>query len=110
MAAGSNGGIRAGPLPAVSNDHDINGERRGYKGISIPTASRVNGVRGGILEMDDPEHRIYRNVLNPYLSPAAVKRWEPFIDEVTRACLDEKIEDGPASTSSTIWPTSCRPC
>jgi cytochrome P450 len=44
--------------------------------------------------MDEPEHRIYRNVLNPYLSPAAVKRWAPFIDDVTRACLDEKIEEG----------------
>jgi cytochrome P450 len=33
-------------------------------------------------------------VLNPYLSPAAVKRWVPFIDDVTRACLDEKIEEG----------------
>ncbi len=44
--------------------------------------------------MDEPEHRTYRTVLNPYLSPAAVKRWEPFIDDVTRACLDEKIEDG----------------
>src|ERR1700759_1621636 len=80
--------------PVVSNDHDINGERQGYKGISIPTAKRASGVRGGILEMDEPEHRIYRNVLNPYMSPAAVKRWEPFIDDVTRACLDEKIEGG----------------
>jgi cytochrome P450 len=46
------------------------------------------------LEMDDPEHRTYRNVMNPYLSPAAVKRWEPFVDEIVRACLDEKIESG----------------
>ncbi len=97
------------PLPAVSNDHDINGERRGYKGISIPTARRSAVVRGGILEMDDPEHRIYRTVLNPYLSPAAVKRWEPFIDDVTRACLDEKIGTA-TSISSTTWPISCRPC
>jgi cytochrome P450 len=44
--------------------------------------------------MDNPEHRIYRSVLNPYLSPAAVKRWEPFIDEVVRACVDERIETG----------------
>lgn len=58
----------------VSNDHDVHGTRRGYKGISIPTARRAAMVRGGILEMDDPEHRIYRQVLNPYLSPAAVKR------------------------------------
>ena len=94
VAAGSNEVFELARCPAVSNDHDINNERRGYKGIAIPSASRVNGVRGGILEMDDPEHRIYRTVLNPYLSPAAIKRWEPFIDDVTRACLDEKIEKG----------------
>lgn len=94
VAAGSHEVFELARCPAVPNDHDINGERRGYKGISIPTASRVSAVRGGILEMDDPEHRIYRTVLNPYLSPAAVKRWEPFIDEVTRAALDEKIEEG----------------
>nr|WP_155771911.1 cytochrome P450 [Mycobacterium asiaticum] len=94
VAAGSNEVFELARCPAVSNDHDIHGERRGYKGISIPTASRVSGVRGGILEMDDPEHRIYRTVLNPYLSPAAVKRWVPFVDDVTRACLDEKIESG----------------
>jgi len=33
-------------------------------------------------------------VLNPYLSPAAVARWEPFIDEIVRASLDEKIGSG----------------
>jgi cytochrome P450 len=79
--------------PHVSNDHDIHGERRGYKGITIPSARRAR-YRGGMLEMDDPEHRIYRDVLNPYLSPAAVKRWEPFIADVTRASLNERIEIG----------------
>jgi cytochrome P450 len=94
VAAGSNEVFELARCPVVSNDHDINNERRGYGGISIPKARRVSMVRGGILEMDDPEHRAYRNVLNPYLSPAAVKRWEPFIHDVTRACLDEKIERG----------------
>ena len=94
VAAGSHEVFELARCPAVSNDHDVNNQRSGYKGISIPTASRINGVRGGILEMDDPEHRTYRNVLNPYLSPAAVKRWVPFIDDVTRACIDEKIEEG----------------
>jgi len=51
-------------------------------------------TRGGMLEMDDPEHRVYRTALNPYLSPAAVSRWEPFVDEVVRACLDERVESG----------------
>jgi cytochrome P450 len=94
VAAGSHEVFALARCPAVSNDHDVNNERRGYKGISIPTASRINGVRGGILEMDNPEHHLYRSVLNPYLSPAAVKRREPFIDDVTRACLEEKIEAG----------------
>ena len=101
VAAGSNEVFELARCPAVSNDHDVNGERRGYKGISIPTASRISGVRGGILEMDDPEHRTYRTVLNPYLSPAAVKRWEPFIDDVRREQLPLRLAgrvrpDGPA--------------
>jgi cytochrome P450 len=94
VAAGSREVFELARCPVVSNDHDINGERSGYQGITIPKARRASVVRGGILEMDDPEHRTYRNVLNPYLSPAAVKRWEPFVDEIVRASLDEKIDDG----------------
>ncbi|MFE7746670.1 cytochrome P450 [Nocardia sp. NPDC057455] len=94
VAAGGNAVFELARCPHVSNDHDLHGERRGYKGISIPTARRAQVVRGGILEMDDPEHRLYRQVLNPYLSPAAVRRWEPVIDEIVRASLDEKIESG----------------
>jgi cytochrome P450 len=44
--------------------------------------------------MDAPEQRHYRQLLNPYLSPAAVQRWVPVVDEFVRACLDEKIESG----------------
>ncbi len=77
----------------LSHDHDVNNERRGYKGISIPPAQ--NGkVRGGFLEMDPPEQRHYRQALNPYLSPAAVNRWTPVAAELVRACLNEKIETG----------------
>jgi cytochrome P450 len=77
----------------LSNDHDIEGVRKGYTGISIPSYKNQK-MRGGFLEMDPPEQRHYRQALNPYLSPAAVARWQPVIDEVTRACLDEKIESG----------------
>ncbi|MGA8331359.1 MAG: cytochrome P450, partial [Mycobacterium sp.] len=58
VAGGSNAVFELARCPVVSNDHDINGERRGYQGISIPKAKRASGVRGGILEMDEPEHRI----------------------------------------------------
>ena len=77
----------------LSNDHDVRNERRGYKGISIPAPVEAP-IRGGFLEMDPPEQRYYRQLLNPYLSPAAVTRWTPVVDELTRACLDEKIQTG----------------
>ena len=76
----------------LSNDHDPQHERRGYKGISIPSPDV--GFRGGFLEMDPPEQRHYRQLLNPYLSPAAVARWTPLVDEIVRASLNEKIETG----------------
>ncbi|MET7770129.1 cytochrome P450 [Nocardia sp. NPDC005366] len=94
VAAGNKEVFELARCPHVSNDHDVQGVRKGYKGISIPTAERASGVRGGILEMDEPEHRELRSALNPYLSPAAVNRWIPFVDEVVRAAIDEKIESG----------------
>ena len=78
----------------LSNDHDVKGERKGYKGISIPRPPGTEGQRGGFLEMDPPEQRDFRHALDPYLSPAAVARWKPMVEDLTRACLDEKIESG----------------
>ncbi|RAY16907.1 cytochrome P450 [Actinomadura craniellae] len=78
----------------LSNDFDVEGVRRGYQGISIPSPTGERRFRGGFLEMDPPEQRYYRQALNPYLSPAAVQGWKPVIEEITRACLDEKIESG----------------
>jgi cytochrome P450 len=77
----------------LSNDHDIRHERRGYQGITIPTPPAMQQV-GGFLEMDPPAQRHYRQALNAYLSPAAVNRWVPVVDELVRACLNEKIETG----------------
>lgn len=94
VAAGNREVFELARCPHVSNDHDVTGDRNGYQGISIPKPPRAQAVRGGFLEMDDPEHREARSGLNPYLSPAAVNRWIPFIDEVVRAALDEKIESG----------------
>ncbi|MDX6742147.1 cytochrome P450 [Actinocorallia sp. A-T 12471] len=78
----------------LSNDNDVSGTKNGYVGISIPHQTTENRQRGGFLEMDPPEQRYYRQALNPYLSPAAVARWKPVIEELTRACIDEVIESG----------------
>ncbi|HEY9313219.1 cytochrome P450 [Williamsia sp.] len=94
VAAGNNEVFELARSPFVSNDNDLNGVRKGYRGISIPIPEHELIARGGMLEMDEPEHHHYRQVLNPYLSPAAVKRWEPFINEVVNASIDERIETG----------------
>jgi cytochrome P450 len=94
VAAGADEVFHLARSGDISNDNDVQGVRRGYRGITIPAGELANGVRGGMLEMDPPEHRYYRQALNPYLSPAAVARWIPVIDEVVRACLDEKITTG----------------
>lgn len=94
VAAGSEQVFELARGRLLSNDHDVNGARKGYRGIQIPLQEYSAHVRGGMLEMDEPEHRLYRAVLNPYLSPAAVQRWTPVVDEIVRACLDERIEDG----------------
>ncbi len=75
----------------VSNEHDLDGSRRGYEGISIPSQNQSSA---GFLEMDPPEQLAYRRVLNPFLSPAAVERWRPLVEDFTRACIDDHIESG----------------
>ncbi len=77
----------------LSNDHDVKGERKGYQGITIPSVPGRDS-RGGFLEMDPPELRDWRRAIDPYLSPAAVARWTPMVEDLTRACLDERIETG----------------
>lgn len=93
VAAGNREVFELARCPYVSNDRDVEGVRRGYQGITIPSTNQA-AIRNGILEMDDPEHRELRSALNPYLSPAAVQRWIPFVDELVRAALDEKIATG----------------
>ena len=48
----------------------------------------------GFLEMDPPVQLDFRRVLNPYLSPAAITRWEPLVRDFTHACIDDVVESG----------------
>jgi cytochrome P450 len=75
----------------LSNEHDIDGTRRGFEGISIPPSP---GVMAGFLEMDPPEQLEYRRVLNPFLAPVAIDQWKPLVADFARACIDEVIESG----------------
>lgn len=80
---------------SVTSFRDVDGKVNGYKGISIPSFKMEGPYREpSFLELHPPEQTDYRKTINPYLSPAAVARWLPVIDELVRACLDEKIESG----------------
>jgi len=63
-----------------------------YKGISIPFVESEYG--GGFLEMDPPDQLSYRRMLNSFLSPAAVVKWEPLVRDLTNAAIDDVIESG----------------
>ncbi|MGD9704254.1 MAG: cytochrome P450 [Acidimicrobiia bacterium] len=63
-----------------------------YRGIQIPDPNP--GVSAGFLEMDPPTQLAYRHILNPFTSPAAVRKWEPMAHDLTRACLEDVIESG----------------
>jgi len=66
----------------------------------LPDGSRVGAtvpvspLRQVPIEMDPPEFFDYRKLLNAPFSPASVKRWEPFLRDVTTFCIDRVIEAG----------------
>jgi cytochrome P450 len=74
-----------------SSDHDLYGERRGYKGITIP---ETGSFRRNPVEIDPPEVLKYRHLLNPYFAPSAIAQRLPQIERWTTACLDRVIESG----------------
>lgn len=80
--------------PELTNFRDADGSVNGYKGISIPAYDYGPYDTPSFLELDPPEQTDFRKVLNPYMSPAAVQRWIPVIDEIIHACIDEHIESG----------------
>jgi cytochrome P450 len=46
------------------------------------------------IESDPPEFYEYRRIMNPVLSPAAIEKIEPAIQEFITRCIDEFIERG----------------
>ena len=78
--------------PAVERPRPRAASATGTRASRSPNAA---STRGGFIEMDPPEQSEYRRILNPFLSPAAVKVWDPLIADFTRACIDDVIETRP---------------
>lgn len=46
------------------------------------------------IEIDPPDHRKYRNIVDPFLSPKAVKGWEDRIRTLANELIDDVIDKG----------------
>lgn len=90
-----------------SSDQDVDGTRRHYERDGVSYPYRGTGVpafpgRLGLVSMDTAEHRPYRRLLTPLLSPKEVARLEPRIREIVTESIDGFIEDGRCDVMSDL--------
>ena len=88
-----------------SSDHDTDGHRNGYLGITIPSPP----VRSIPIEMDPPDFFNYRKVLNPPLAPVAVAKLVDRIREFTAQCVSTRSSSQVAAISCTTSPCGFPP-
>ncbi|MGI8329403.1 cytochrome P450 [Actinomadura scrupuli] len=61
-------------------------------GLGVSRAPTV--VRNLPVEADPPEQRIFKRLINPYFTPAAIERWEQPTRALVTRLIDDFIEDG----------------
>lgn len=88
---------------AARKDNVFSSGRSAYGGEGLSNVIPKAPVRLHIpVELDLPEHRSYRKVLNPVTSPAAVEKMVPMIQRWTTWFIDQVIEDGACDFASVI--------
>ncbi len=61
-------------------------------GLTVPVAPIA--VRNLPVEVDPPIQRVYKKLISPYFTPAAVLPWEPKTCDLAASLIDEFIEAG----------------
>jgi cytochrome P450 len=61
-------------------------------GLSVTKSSMV--VRNLPVEADPPEQRVFKRLVNPYFTPAAVARWQGPTRQLVTRLIDAFIDDG----------------
>lgn len=76
-----------------SSEHDIDGTGRGpaYQGITLPNNPVL---KSGLIEMDPPEFRKHRTMMNTPFAPGAIARYADDVRGYTTQCLDQILADG----------------
>lgn len=102
------GGCRAGRLDDATVSSARYPADSGLSAIIIPpTPSPIRNVP---IELDPPESKIYRDMLNPLLSPkVSEERLRPFIADLTTYFIDRVVESGRADLiTDTMTPRRVR--
>lgn len=93
----------AAVFEAARNDAVFSSGRSQYGGEGLSNVIPKAPVRLHIpVELDLPEHRSYRKLLNPVTSPAAVAGLLPMIERWTTWFVDQVIEAGECDFASVI--------
>lgn len=80
----------ASPMGAIAaTRHDVESVLHDHERFSSVMPARMGNVRPLLpMEMDPPEHRVYRKILDPLFSPSAVAR----LEEPVAALVNELID------------------
>jgi cytochrome P450 len=93
----------AGVFEAARDDAVFRSGRSPHGGEGLSNVIPKAPVRLHIpVELDLPEHRAYRKILNPVTSPAAVAQLQPMIERWTTWFVDQVIESGSCDFASVI--------
>lgn len=88
---------------AARDDETFSSARSEYGGdglsVVIPKTPHHDHIP---IELDPPEFRKYRKIVNPITAPAAVERMKALVDRHTAGFIDSVIEDGQCDLTSVI--------
>jgi cytochrome P450 len=88
---------------AARNDEVFSSERNGYGGEGLSVVIPKTPMHPHIpIEIDPPNFRKYRRLLNPLTTPAAVERMSAMIGKYTTWFIDEVIESGECDFAQVI--------
>ena len=73
------------------SDHDVEGVREGYQGITIPSLPNQRFIPS---EADPPEFLEYRQLLLPWFAPGRIEKWAPLVRDHVTECLDDHAASG----------------
>jgi len=73
----------------------VEGADDGIEYLGIMGVPRISGVPPALIaEVEGPTHAALRRLLNPFMLPAAVAAYRPFIEQCATWLLDQKIAGG----------------